>query len=120
MTPEKYIIVEGKTDQERLKQVLDENEPVRIIATNGTLSDEKLEELIFLLQHEEVFILVDADESGNRLRRQLQRELPNARHLYTRKMYREVSSTPLEYLGKILSDAHFEIKAEYFPGTESF
>lgn len=111
LTGEKVIIVEGKTDKERLLKIL--SEPVRIICTYGTLSEEKLEELILPLQYDEVYILVDADEAGNRLRRELQRELPNARHLYTRKMFREVATTPLEHLARVLFDAHFEVHPEF-------
>lgn len=104
----KVIIVEGKTDKERLLEVL--AEPVTVVCTYGTLSYEKIEELIRPLQNaDEVYVLVDADESGMKLRRQLRQELPNARHIYTRKMYREVARTPLEYLVKILHDAHIEV-----------
>jgi toprim domain protein len=112
---QKVIIVEGKTDRDRLLSVLDE--PVRIVCTFGTLSYEKLESFIHDLQdEEEVYVLVDADESGMRLRQQLKRELPNAKHLYTRRMYREVARTPLEHLARILMDAHFEVNEKWlFP-----
>lgn len=102
----KVLIVEGKTDKDRLLQVL--NEPVEIVCTQGSLSYEKLEELLAFAQND-VYILVDADEPGNKLRLQLKRELPNAVHLYTRKKYREVAATPLPFLAKLLSDAHFTI-----------
>ncbi|GAA0362151.1 toprim domain-containing protein [Caldalkalibacillus horti] len=106
----KVLIVEGKTDVQRLQQVL--LEEVQFVCTYGTLSDDKMEELIYPLQDEELYILVDADEAGIKLRKQLKQELPNAIHLYTRKMYGEVASTPLEYLARILYQAHFEIKEE--------
>ncbi len=112
----KIIIVEGKTDKERLIQII--NEPVEIICTYGTLSDDKIEEVIIPLQNEDVYILVDADESGNKLRKQLKRELPNARHLYTRKIYREVATTPIEYLAYQLKDAHFEINEQLLIDTK--
>ncbi|MCF8566385.1 toprim domain-containing protein [Alicyclobacillus tolerans] len=107
----KVIVVEGKTDKERVLKVLEE--PVRIVCTRGTLSYEKLEELILPLQQEDVYILVDADESGMKLRNQLKQELPNAHHLYTRKMYREVARTPMEYLAKLFQDAHFAVDARW-------
>jgi toprim domain protein len=112
--PRKFIIVEGRKDKERLLQILDE--PVEIICTYGTLSEEKIERLIIPLQYEEVYILVDADDAGNKLRTQLKRELPHAKHLYTRKMYRQVQSTPLEYLAEVLMNAHFEINEDLFFG----
>lgn len=108
---EKVIIVEGKTDKERLLEVL--AEPVTVVCTYGTLSYEKVEDFIRPLQNaDEVYVLVDADSSGMKLRRQLRQELPNARHLYTRKMYREVARTPIEYLAKVLADAHFDVNPE--------
>ena len=109
--PLKIIIVEGKTDRDKLQHVL--NEPVDIICTYGTLSNEKVESIIWPLQDEEVFVLVDADGAGNKLRQQLKRELPNAKHLYTRRMYGEVATTPLEHLARILFDAHFEVHEQY-------
>lgn len=109
--PPKIIIVEGKTDREKLLRVL--NEKVDIICTYGTLSDEKIEEIIWPLQDEEVYVLVDADEAGNKLRQQLKRELPHAKHLYTRRMYGEVATTPVEHIARILSDAHFEVHEHY-------
>ncbi len=112
---QKVIIVEGKTDKDRVLSVLDE--PVRILCTFGTLSYEKLESFIQDLQdEEEVYVLVDADDSGMRLRQQLKRELPNAKHLYTRRVYREVARTPLEHLARVLMDAHFEVNEKWlFP-----
>ncbi|EJY54840.1 TOPRIM domain-containing protein [Alicyclobacillus hesperidum URH17-3-68] len=106
-TSRKVIIVEGKTDRSRILKVL--REEVEVVCTKGTLSYEQVENEIVPLQQDEVYILVDADSAGNRLRKQLKRELPNAVDLYTRKSYREVARTPLEHLAKILSDAHFAI-----------
>ncbi|MBX6352615.1 MAG: hypothetical protein IRZ10_04705 [Thermoflavifilum sp.] len=105
--PRKVIIVEGKTDRDRLLKVL--AEPVRILCTQGTLRYDTLEDWAAELQDDDVYILVDADDSGNRLRAALRRELPRARHLYTRRMYREVATTPLDVLAKVLWDAHFEV-----------
>lgn len=107
MSTRKVIIVEGKTDKLRLEQIL--LEPVHIMCTFGTLSDEKIEQFIESVEEEDVYILVDADKPGNAIRQQLKRELPNAKHLYTRRMYREVATTPISYLAKILHDAHFII-----------
>lgn len=103
----KVIIVEGKSDRKRVKQVLDE--PVNVICTYGTLSQEKLETFILPIEDMEVYILVDADESGESLRKQLKRELPNAVHLYTQKEYGQVETTPYHYLTRILKD-YFDVK----------
>ena len=101
----KVLIVEGKTDKEKLQNIL--AEPVKIICTFGTLSQTKLDELALLLEDEEVYILTDADESGEKLRRQLKLYLPNATHLFTVRMYREVADSPASFLAKILQEAHF-------------
>lgn len=68
-----------------------------------------------MLQRDDVYILVDADPAGNRLRRQLKQELPNATDLYTRKSYREVARTPLDYLAKVLADADFAVDHNLLP-----
>jgi toprim domain protein len=104
---EKVLIVEGTSDRKRVKQVLDE--PVNVICTYGTLSAEKLEELILPIEDKDVYILVDADESGEKLRKQLKRELPNATQLFTEKGYGQVETTPLDYLAYILR-GHFQVK----------
>ncbi|OYD56124.1 hypothetical protein CGZ90_19175 [Fictibacillus aquaticus] len=106
-TAHKVIIVEGKSDKDKLVSILDE--PVEIICTNGTLGSHKLEELAAAIEHRDVYILVDADDAGAKLRKQLMRELPNAEHLYVHRMYREVAKTPLIYLAKVLLGAHFNI-----------
>ncbi|WP_078553822.1 toprim domain-containing protein [Bacillus alkalicellulosilyticus] len=97
---EKVLIVEGTNDRKRVKQVLEED--VDIVCTYGTLSAEKLENLILPIEDKDVYILVDADDSGESLRKQLKRELPNATHLYTLKGYGQVETTPHEYLAQVL------------------
>ncbi|MBB5175124.1 toprim domain-containing protein [Texcoconibacillus texcoconensis] len=104
---DKVLIVEGKSDRTRIEQVL--NEPVNIICTYGTLSQEKLEELILPVEHMDVYILVDADDAGENLRKQLKHELPNATHLYTDKMFGQVETTPVDYLAEVLK-AYFDVK----------
>ncbi len=109
----KVIIVEGKTDKERLEEILEE--PVEILCSYGTMSYEKLEEWATELEEAEIYLLVDADDSGGKIRKLLNQELPNVHHLYTHRMYREVATTPLEVLAGILEHAHFEVKLR---GTE--
>ncbi len=104
----KVIIVEGKTDKERLLEILDE--PVDIICTYGTLGYEELELLLAELQDREVYVLTDADDAGNKMRKLINREFPHVRHLYTRKMYREVATSPKEYLAEMLEKANFLVK----------
>ncbi|OLO28981.1 hypothetical protein BTR23_16530 [Alkalihalophilus pseudofirmus] len=109
---DKVLIVEGKNDRKRVKQIL--AEPVEIICTYGTLSTEKLETLILPMEDMDVYILVDADEPGEKLRKQLKRELPNATHLYTQKEYKQVETTPFRYLAEELGK-YFEVKNQFEP-----
>lgn len=103
------IIVEGKTDKERLQQVL--AEPITIYCTYGSYSAEKAERLAELTEEaEEVYLFMDEDESGKKLRRQLVEEFPHALHLYTHKMYGEVARTPLDVLAEILERAGFAVR----------
>lgn len=104
----KVIIVEGKTDREQLLKVIDE--PVEILCSNGTLSYEKLEEWAEWLEGSEIYIFVDADDPGNKLRKQINQELPDVHHLYTHKMYRQIATTPVDVLAEILEHAHFAVK----------
>ncbi|MCF6138578.1 toprim domain-containing protein [Pseudalkalibacillus berkeleyi] len=107
----KVLIVEGKTDRDKVKKLI--QEPVEIICTHGTLSFTKLEELIELIEDRDIYILVDEDDAGHKLRKILKRELPNANHLYTQSIYKEVAETPLMYLAKILMNANFRIDQRY-------
>lgn len=88
---EKVMIVEGKSDKQKVKHVIEE--PVDIICTNGTISQAKLDEFAETLFDKDVYILVDADESGEKLRRQLKRELPKLR-IYTLIEYTKKSLPP--------------------------
>ncbi|GAA0588897.1 toprim domain-containing protein [Virgibacillus siamensis] len=92
--PGKIIIVEGLTDKKQIKKVI--TEKLDIVCTNGTLGVEKFDELleIYDLDDREVYILVDEDSSGIKLRRQLTRELPHAEHMHVSGEYREVAATP--------------------------
>ncbi|NRD76425.1 toprim domain-containing protein [Bacillus sp. BRMEA1] len=108
---DKVLIVEGKSDKNRVKNIL--KEPVEIICTNGTISITKLDELIDFLEDKEVYILVDADEAGEKLRKQLKREFPQAEHLYIDRMYREVATAPIKHLATVLLSANIDVHTEY-------
>src|SRR5690625_394575 len=96
------IIVEGISDKKQVKKVLDEYVP--ILCTNGTLGVEQLDQLIieYDLDNKSVYILVDEDESGNKLRNQLIQELPHAEHIFIDKLYKEVAETPVDVLATAL------------------
>lgn len=111
MSAEKTIIVEGSSDRKRVAEIV--KEPVNIICTNGTISVTKLDELVEALFERDVYILVDADASGEKLRRQFKRELPNARHLYIDRSYKEVATTPYRHLASVLIRADIDVHGEF-------
>ncbi|NGY87527.1 hypothetical protein F6Y05_28410 [Bacillus megaterium] len=108
---EKVIIVEGKSDKKRIQDII--REPIEIICTNGTISLSKLDEIIDCTFNKEVYILVDSDDSGNKLRKQFKRELPEAEHLYIDKMYREVVAAPRHHIATVLLSANIDVNAEF-------
>ncbi|WP_042222638.1 toprim domain-containing protein [Oceanobacillus manasiensis] len=99
---EKVIIVEGLTDKRQVKKVI--TDQVTIVCTNGTLGIERLDELLetYELDYKDVYILVDEDYSGIKLRKQLARELPHAEHIHVSSEYREVATTPEQMLATAL------------------
>ncbi|MDN3019832.1 toprim domain-containing protein [Paenibacillus sp. BSR1-1] len=108
---DKVLIVEGKSDKNKVKSILKEH--VEIICTNGTISLTKLDELIEFLEDKDVYILVDADEAGEKLRKQFKREFPHAEHLYIDRMYREVATAPVHHLATVLLGANIDVHTEY-------
>lgn len=108
---EKVLIVEGKSDKKKVETVI--NEPIEIICTNGTISISRLDELIEHLFNKDVYILVDADNAGEKLRKQFKREFPEARHLFIDKTYREVATAPEQHIATVLLAANIDVHAEF-------
>lgn len=109
----KVLIVEGTTDKRKVESIV--KEPLDIICTNGTLSISRLDELVDSLYEKEVYILVDADEAGEKLRKLFKREFPEASHLYIDKMYKEVASAPAHHLASILLSANIDVDTRFVP-----
>ncbi|MGD6804686.1 hypothetical protein FZC79_08595 [Rossellomorea vietnamensis] len=108
---DKVIIVEGTSDRKKVKEIV--KEPVEIICTNGTISITKMDELVDELFARDVYILVDADDSGEKLRKLFKREFPEAEHLYIDRMYKEVAAAPEYHLASILIGANIDVHTEY-------
>jgi toprim domain protein len=108
---DKVLIVEGKSDKKKVQNIV--KEPVEIICTNGTISLTKLDELIDILEDKDVYILADSDEAGEKLRKQFKRELPQAKHLYIDRMYREVATAPVKHLATVLLGANIDVHTEF-------
>ena len=58
----KVIIVEGKSDKKRVQQVI--AEPANIICTHGTMSIDKIDNMIETLYDKQVYVLADSDDEG--------------------------------------------------------
>lgn len=110
----KIIIVEGLSDKKHIEKILNDD-TINIVCTNGTFGVEKFDELleIYHLDETDVFILVDEDASGLKLRKQLGRELPHADHIYISSEYREVAATPIKILASILAGKRIGINPIY-------
>src|SRR5690625_7609097 len=112
LTPEitgKVIIVEGLTDKREIEKVITED--VKIICKNVTLGIEKFDELLetYDLDHQDVYIFVDEDDSGIKLRKQLTRELPHAEHIYISSEFKEVATTPGNELATALAAKNIKV-----------
>lgn len=57
----------------------------------------------------DIIILVDADKSGEKLRKLVKREFPEARHFYIDRSYKEVAATPLRILLDVLIAANVRV-----------
>lgn len=110
---EKIIIVEGITDKRHIEKIIMDD--VAIICTHGTLGVERFDELLeaYDLDNKEVFILVDEDEAGLSLRKQLRQELPNAVHIHISEEFREVATTPPYWLAIALMDKLINVNPIY-------
>lgn len=107
------IIVEGKTDKIQLEKII--NDDVTIVCTYGTLGVERFDELLekYQLDDRRVIILVDEDERGLELRKQLNQELSHAENIYVTTDHKEVATTPRSYLAMELIKKNIEIDPIY-------
>lgn len=107
---EKVIVVEGKTDKKRVQEVIDE--PVQIICTHGTMGIDKLDDMIEHLYERPVYILVDSDKEGRRIRQWFKHYLSESEHIFVDRTYSEVARCPRPYLAKVLRNHGFMVKGE--------
>ncbi|SRR5690625_2558368 len=110
---EKVIIVEGVTDKKQVEKVIAEQ--ATVLCTHGTFDVERFDELLeyYALDDKDVYILVDEDEPGMKLRKQLLRELPHATNIHIHEGYKEVAETPVNVLATILVGYHFQVDPRY-------
>src|SRR5699024_471072 len=94
LNDKKRVNVECASDKHNIKKGLLED--VDIICTHGTFGVEIFDEMLeaYNLDYRDVYIFVDSDEPGEKLRQQLKQELPHAHHLYVPPEWAEVEATP--------------------------
>lgn len=109
---QKIIIVEGLADKLHIQKLL--AEPLDIICTHGTFGIGKFDNLLEKhdLDNREVYIFVDEDDAGRKLRKQLRAELPHAIDMFIDVEYIEVEATPLKHIKEELEKNFFEIKQD--------
>lgn len=110
MEPRNILIVEGKADRYRLKQIL--AEPVKILCTFGTISEYHLDELLAPYELDNLYVFVDADYTGEKIRHIFKQNYPEAIHLYTDEFHKEVETTPYHLLGAQL-EKYFKIHQQF-------
>lgn len=110
MKRQKILIVEGKADRLRLQRIL--AEPVKILCTFGTISEYDLDELLLPYETADLYVFVDADYTGEKIRSLFERNYPGAIHLYTNEFYKEVETTPYDLLSAQLKK-YFEIHQQF-------
>ncbi|MDO7907084.1 DNA primase [Paenibacillus sp. JX-17] len=110
-----FIIVEGKNDRSRIRRLVDSE--VHILCTFGTLNSLKLDTLRKQVGGEEVYLFLDNDSSGKKIRGVLSDAFPDAVHIYTRRGYAGVEGTPDEYLIAQLEKAGLEDYIIYPPAA---
>lgn len=106
---DKVMIVEGITDKRHIERILEE--PVTILCTYGTFSIEYFDRLLetYDLFEEDVYIFVDEDEPGLKLRQHLNEELSHAKQMHIPALFKEVAETPLHVIAEILIKHNFII-----------
>ena len=111
--PSKVVIVEGLSDKRQIEKII--NDEVEVICTNGTLGVARLDELLYDydLDHRDVFIMVDEDKAGYRLRKLLARELPHAKHIHVSSEFREVAAAPNHVLATALAAKRIDVNPLY-------
>ena len=101
-----YIIVEGKNDRSKLRRLL--HPEITILCTFGTLNAKKLAALHKQVKNEELYLFMDNDSAGKKIRGVLRDAFPDAEQIYTRRGYAGVEGTPDEYLIEQLEKAGLE------------
>ncbi|MDU6184006.1 MAG: toprim domain-containing protein, partial [Staphylococcus epidermidis] len=83
-----------------------------IICTHGTMSIDKIDNMIETLYDKQVYVLADSDDEGEKIRKWFKRYLSESEHIYVDKTFCEVAKCPQNYLAHVLSRYGFNVKKE--------
>lgn len=76
------IVVEGKTDSDRLKSIFD----VQTIETKGTsLNKKTLDEIVSISKKNGIILFLDPDNTGEQIRKKIMELLPSAKNCFLKK-----------------------------------
>ncbi|WP_353462620.1 toprim domain-containing protein [Mammaliicoccus sciuri] len=107
----KIIIVEGISDKKRVEEVL--NDHVHIICTHGTMGVEKMDELLEEIYGSQVYVLVDQDKEGKKIRKWFKKFVSESQHIYIDSTFSEVARCPRQYLANVLNYHGFIVKNDF-------
>lgn len=80
---QKVFVVEGRSDESRLKQIYPS---IKVVITNGSAIDhDALKVLLELQNTHDIILFLDPDHAGERIRKLLDQELNNTYHVFLEK-----------------------------------
>lgn len=93
-------------------------EHVHVVKTNGTISEVALEALLEPYAHMALYTLFDADYTGDKLRKQMNKLYSECTHLYIEDVYKAVEETPRAVLYTLLKKATIHVKDGLYAGMD--
>ncbi|GGI39037.1 toprim domain-containing protein [Mammaliicoccus stepanovicii] len=107
----KVIVVEGISDKKRVKEVL--NDQVHIVCTHGTMGVEKMDEMLEEMYGKQVYVLVDQDKEGKKIRQWFKKYVSESEHIYVDSTFSEVARCPRQYLANVLNYYGFKVNDDF-------
>ena len=100
--------VEGTSDRRKIESII--REPVEIVCTNGTMVCRKWMSSLIVFD-KEVYVLVDADDAGEKLRKQFRKISASRAYLYDART--EKWQLRHLHLANVLWGADIDVYTEY-------
>lgn len=109
---EQCIVVEGRADARQIAPLL--TQQVHVLQTNGTISEVALEALLEPFEHMELYTLFDADYTGDKLRKLMDKLYSECTHIYIERAHKAVEETPRVALYTLLKEATIHVKDDNY------